>query len=527
MGLGAIVPWVGWSDDPQSKWASRLYSREFSVTVDRKGLERLERRDFATHSNACAEALHRVGEWLLTPTYWFIQSVARANNPLPGANKECTWRGRQITNRAKVSAALTAVPTMVSLPLGLSVRAMAHGWRPLVSVLNAAPPDYRPPKIYLDAERPLHIRSANLCLVPRSVAIAIDVRDPVERARELGQAMLDDPHPPSIIFVQEAWNEDAVKALWAIAKKRYYFGICHVAPQIVGMNASVMVLSQHPIEELVFERYKNMVTTHSPPPRGILRVTLATEKGSLLVYNSHTQSMRGGAFSKARLLQLQQLQAMVQRDAEANAGVWQLIVGDLNSPDFLENGKPSSPDETPVLSYLHSHFDDLFLKDHDRSGIRTAGHPRFLAADNQKMGQYNFDEPRASWYDGPMGNCPEAFWGREGWFSKQHATRTRYDYIATPKNQQVAGRRLTGHVEMRRYVVKSTAQSAPSDHLPVDALIWVEAVNTPSQKGTREGNAALSATEWAAFAAHVETERSAERKAPLTTGQGMAQPLKA
>jgi endonuclease/exonuclease/phosphatase family metal-dependent hydrolase len=419
------------------------------------------------HEGELAEAAHVMSETLLLPTRWFVQAITRFKQPAPGQDKESVWWNRGVKVVSGFTAVGMAMQALVSLVVGLPLRWIEHGWRPFMGVLNAAPEGFRPATVRLTPEEPLHVRSANLCLVPKHVASGVDVRDPVERAQQIAQSWVSDPNRPKIVFLQEGWNEDAVKALHEGAKEVYPFGILNVAPQIVGMNASVGVLSQLPIEEVVFERYRNMVAPHSIPPRGILRVRIQTDRGPVLFYNSHTQSMRSEEYARARLSQLQQLNEMVARDAQSEPNVLQCIVGDLNTPTHLEDGRPVHAEEQRVQTYLHQRFQDLFLQDHDAQGVRTQGMPRWLNTDNGRMG-LELEEPRASWYNGPMDLYPAAGWGTRAWFGRQPALTTRYDYVAVPN-----GNRLTGRVEMRRYVVPRGTQSAPSDHLQVDAELWV------------------------------------------------------
>jgi exonuclease III len=474
-------------------WARRAYSQPFSVIVTQEQLEQLQTREYRTHSSLVASALHAVGDtFCLGPVRLFWHAKERCKTPLPGTDQAQACKGRSIKAVSGVGALALAVPGVVSTLVGVPVRALEHRWRPLFQFMNLAPAGYKPPTIHLTQERPFDVWTANLGLVPSSVCYMNDVRGSEERASELARAILAARQPPTMICAQELWNEDAAKAFITGLGDRYPFMIHNVAPQIVGMNASVAIFSQHPISEVAFEKFEDMVFPHSLPPRGILRVRVETEKGPLYVYNLHTQSMREDKHSEARLKQLGQLRAMMRRDKERDAGAIQVVMGDFNITDLNEDGQRCGAKADETLAYFHEHFDDLFLNDHDRSGKRTSGEPQFLNDDNAVMGLEGLPEPRASWYNGPMQTTAElrAGWGTDGWFGRQEADRARYDRIATLA--QSAGPHLIGRVESRRWTMVPAGGTRPvsgcSDHLIVHGRLWLDGSSAES-KGDGKGDA--------------------------------------
>ena len=185
----------------------------------------------------------------------------------------------------------------------------------------------------------------------------------------------------------------------------------------------------------------------------------------------------------------------------------QVLVGDLNTSTITawgEDNLESNNPEKKVQDKLNECFEDLFLKDHDKiTGQRSSGAPVYLQKDNEKMNSKNLDEPSGTWYVGPFAE-PRGFtgkslqkhkekdrkkydykteknpnvkteesvsWGTPRWRNSQTANTARFDYILIPKRQKQL---LDGNVEIRRVLVPKEAHSAPTDHLPVDAKIWLK-----------------------------------------------------
>lgn len=448
-------------------YACRIYPLPFAKLLSKSMLDKVGSSRCQTHYTLSAEGLHKLSEWVLMPTKWFAQSYYRIQNPLPGAHKDCIWWGRAVRVSCLAVMAITSIPAIVCGVIGLTLRAIDHGKRPLVSYLESFDPANSIPRIDCTEANPFHMRTANLALTPTSVAHSIDLRPPLVRAREIGESIMGDSMAPSFIMAQEGWNEDASEALCAILRKKYPYILHNIAPQIIGMNSGMMVFSQHPIEEVAFVRFEGMLTSHSPPPRGILRVRLKTAQGDLLIYGVHTQSCTGDAQAAARLIQVKQLHAWVAEDARLEPNVLQIITGDLNTTAIEEDELPSSPAEKEVLDYLDDHFIDPFNQDHDANGLRTEGMPHFLAADNARM-QLALMEGQGTWVFGPHNftKAPISSYGYPDWYMEQRVSRARYDRTLLPK-----GTRLQGKTEHRRIVTKEGAHSPPSDHLFVDTRL--------------------------------------------------------
>ncbi len=111
-------------------------------------------------------------------------------------------------------------------------------------------------------------------------------------------------------------------------------------------------------------------------------------------------------------------------------------------------------------------------------------------------------EPTGSWYYGPFAEpgiflslkeylekwwyqLPEPnqyielgkpLWGTPQWQKEQRAT-ARFDYILVPRDDEQAIKRektIEGICEIRRPCVAEDAQSASTDHFPIDARIWIQ-----------------------------------------------------
>lgn len=470
-------------------YAHRVYPKPYVVTID--SFEK--KNSFAVHNYPLLTTLHHINERLiLLPCKTFLYAQATFIEPFPGANKDQPLWHTLAKKTTSLSVSLfTFTPALISLGYGMAIRALEHKFRPFLQYLYT--PKNSEEKITLEKENPLHIAAFNVSFTPTCVNIKMDLRPPVERAKELAKSIINDPHRPKVLIIEEGWHEEALQEFCILLREVYPHIIYHVAPHIFGMSSGIAVFSAYEIEEVKFLRFENMIPFHSLPPRGVLRVRLATTKGPLYLYGGiHTQSMDGFACAKARLHQIRQLKNFVDEEK----GSLQVIMGDLNICLHDLYGQ-KNPTETPVIEEFNQHFEDLFLKDHDLdTGLRTKGKPLFLEHDNKRM-HLILPEPVASWYDGPFMREPikskaikalEAdclrngfnppklckklslpTWGTRLWFLEQSAQNPRYDYIAVPK-----GSPLDGLVEIRRIVMESWQQSPSSDHLPVHALIWTK-----------------------------------------------------
>jgi endonuclease/exonuclease/phosphatase family metal-dependent hydrolase len=479
--------------------APLFYPETFSIELTQKDLKEVASETFRTHLSKKSEVAHLLTEQLvLLPFYAFIHAQSYCVQSCPGAGKETpSWQAKIIKITAATSSALTFFPGFHSLLLGLTLRALTHTDRPFVQYLRSSDEKR---SIALSEGSPFHIATHNVSLTPSSVNIKMDLRPPMERAHELAEALLEDPHPPALLMIEEGWHEGALKVLCTRLQKTYPHILHSVAPGFWGMSSGIAFFSKHEIEDIKYVRFEKMPFPHNLPLRGFLRVRLATEKGPLYVYGGvHTHSMCDCEGAELRKAQLKQLTQAVSDDALKNPACLQIVMGDLNTTpvDLFGHDHQNQP-EGEVWRGLQQDFEDLFLRDHDVWGNRNRSTAHFLALDNARMG-LSLDEPCASWYDGPFlrepergailsqmredlekhdvdfpviaagkGISKEPSWGTTRWFEEQMAVNARYDAILLPH-----GSALTGYAEIRRIVMKAGSVSAASDHLPVHALIWL------------------------------------------------------
>ena len=79
--------------------------------------------------------------------------------------------------------------------------------------------------------------------------------------------------------------------------------------------------------------------------------------------------------------------------------------------------------------------------------------------------QHEYEAPNV---EGILVGLP-ATWGTPAWRAHQPANTARFDYVLIPQENP---HHLSGRAEIRRVIAPDGAQSAASDHLPVDARIW-------------------------------------------------------
>ena len=478
-----------------------FYPKTFSVKITKEELKSCATKTFETHLCQSARCAHLFTEKLLfLPFYAFIHCQAYAVQPCPGSGKETSqWKKNFIQCISRVGCVFTFFPGMHSLIWGLTLRLWTHTERPFVQYLHTP---HKKESLFLHQTKPLHVATHNVSFTPSSVNIKMDLRPPLKRAQELAESLLEDPDPPAVLMIEEGWHEEALKILCTKLQSIYPHILHSVAPGFWGMSSGIALFSKHEVEEIQYVRFKNMPIPHNIPPRGYLRVLFTSEKGPLYIYGGvHTHSMCDYQSTRARKAQLKQLAEGVAEDAKMEPGSLQIIMGDMNTTaiDMYGHDNKTQP-EGEVWRQLQDDFYDLFLADHDPiSGLRTRGVPYFLKSDNQRMG-LSLEEPCASWYDGPFLREPEktailsqmredlsehqiAFplmatgkgvsktpsWGTSGWFEEQMALNARLDAILLPKKSP-----LQGFAEIRRIVMKKGSQSPASDHLRVDALLWLD-----------------------------------------------------
>lgn len=486
--------------------ANALYPEQYSVTLDQKFLHTFEVVRYKTHTSICAERLHQISEILLKPWSWNVQFLGHLFQPLPGENKERYLWGLTIQVSCLFLWLITIPFAMVSLTLAFPLRCIDHCYRPAIGYMDnsgfAQAKVKTQEELILSKESPLHIRTHNVGFVPTFISITGDLRHPAIRAKELVESILHDPCKPDIIFFQETFHEDATQILCEGIKEEYPYIIHNVAPQISGLNSGSMVASKYPIENVQFERFEHMLGPELLSPRGIIKIGLKSIKGPVILYGCHTQAIIGEDRATARFHQLEQIKKCMEADAVEEPHVIQILVGDFNTSRVSAWGEdnliPSGQAEERVLKRFNDYFEDFYLKDHcPLTGRRVQGESFYLQVDNKRL-QEDLIEPSGSWYHGPFADPGIIFeakssfdrwlhdrptpqkveeiemqksnWGSANWRKQQSANTARFDYILIPKEQTV---KLDGRVEIRRVIVPADAQSASTDHLPVDGRIWL------------------------------------------------------
>ncbi|MCD6040342.1 MAG: sphingomyelin phosphodiesterase 3-like [Gammaproteobacteria bacterium] len=505
--------------------AAYYYSDTYSVDISQDQLNSIGTPVFTTHRDPIAEKSHHFSQFCLIPWRKSAQLLGSAFQSQPGANKDNSIvRARPFRILVGVvgilSLSVSAVIALVTLPVHLAAWA-GYKSRPVISYMNVNKDKQASPLSQIDeeksallvaemtAEKPLHVRTHNLGFVLETMSIVNDLRPVSDRANEIAAAILGDEYPPDVICFQEAFHEDGSRILCNKLKDKYPYIVSGVLPTATGFNSGEMVVSKYPIANIHFQRLQHMLGPERLTPRGILRVQINTKQGPLDIYNVHTQALLGKDRAKAREKQLEQIKKIMKEDFEQR-GHLQILMGDLNTSTLTAWGESNGTHDNPeqgVQQQLLEGFEDIYLRDHiSLQGYRTIDTPKFLKSDNNKMGVGDLPEPTGSWYIGPYAASTTLInsqmlaykerdqkkhdytfasgvkvenpvsWGTKAWRKKQPANTARFDYILFPrykdKDGQSISSQLDGRAEIRRIVVSSNAQSAPSDHLPVDAQIW-------------------------------------------------------
>ncbi len=462
---------------------------------------------FSTHTSSFAQKLHALSEAILIPGRFSLQMGARILEPLPGKDKNSKLIGLVIRISAAVALLILLPFAIISSPFGLILRCIDHQFRPFCSIMgpNGSRSSYN--TISLTENRPLHVRTHNLGLVPSSMSILGDLRCPKIRAQEIVQSIVGDLYQPDILCFQEVFHEDATSILVHGIHSEYPYIIHTIAPNITGFSNGTVIASKYPIEQINFQLLDHMIGPEKVTPRGVIKITISSEKGPIAIYSAHIQALTGKERAEARLQQIKEIQSFIAKDKEELPSLTQILVGDFNTSRVTAWGEdhlePEGQPEAAVFQYLQEEFNDLYLNDHDPlTGARVVGtHSRYLDFDNRRSG-VDLEEPTGSWHLGPCHSkdasivasrlfksmasnrkkhssptpkriqqisIPKSNWGTDTWHSHQVANTARIDYILTPK---LSDPHFESAVEIRRTYLPKETHSASSDHLPVDGIFW-------------------------------------------------------
>lgn len=493
-----------------SQSAKLNYADNYSVKISGEQLKGIAKPSFYTHINPISEKIHRASQFLLIPWKKSCQFVGSSLQSRPGANKEDTsyLRSRPVRFLMGVTGFLMMIASTALAILTSPVHIAAlcvYRSRPVIGFIDNS--DKTKPYVLprLAQEQPFHVRSHNLGFVLETMSITGDLRPVCERAHEVAENVLNDPHQPDLMIFNEAFHEDGTRILCDKLKDRYHYILPGVLPSASGFNSGALVASKHPILDVQFHCLEHNIGPERLSPKGVIRVKIQTAEGPVHIYSVHTQALIGKDRAEARYKQLIQIDALMKKDFEDR--IPQILMGDLNTSVITAWGESNIADknnpEVKVQNQLEKSFVDLYLNDHHAyNGLRTSGAPQYLNSDNTRMGLAGqLPEPSGSWYVGPFAE-PTTFltsnlfkhnqkdrrknkycaplahgievefpatWGTTQWRTRQAANTSRFDYILVPKH---CSHLLDGRVEIRRVVVPEGAQSASTDHLPVDAAIW-------------------------------------------------------
>ena len=487
------------------------YADNYSVSISEEQLSSIAQTSFYTHSSPIAEKIHKASQFLLTPWKKSIQLVGSSLQPCPGSNKDnisCLKSGPVLfsTGVAGFLMMIGSVALAIfTLPVHIAALC-AYSSRPVIGYIDNSDETtpHNLPK--LSQEHPLHLRTHNLGFVLETMSITGDLRPVCERALEIADNVPNDPYQPDLMLFYEAFHEDGTRILCNKLKNTYPYIISGVLPTASGFNSGALIAGKHPILDVQFHCLEHNIGPERLAPKGVIRATIRTDKEPIHIYSAHTQALIGKDRAEARYKQLLQINALMKKDYEEDHFP-QILMGDLNTSVITAWGESNVADknnpEFKVLVQLKKCFLDLYLRDHDAyNGLRTSGTPQYLDSDNTRMGMRGLlPEPSGSWYIGPFAepitflasnvfkhnlrdrqknkyNAPRehginvespATWGTTQWRTRQTANTSRFDYVLVPK---YSSNLLDGRVEIRRVVVPEEAQSASTDHLPVDAIIW-------------------------------------------------------
>jgi endonuclease/exonuclease/phosphatase family metal-dependent hydrolase len=342
---------------------------------------------------------------------------------------------------------------------------------------------------------PFTVRTHNLGFVYDFMRIVGDLRDVKTRAAEIGHWLRTSPELPEVIVFQEGFHLDATGVLCEQLKEKYPYVIHNIAPHISGLNNGAIIASQHPIEELTYRPFDNMLGPEKWSTRGLIKVRIQRNGKPIDVYGTHLQALLGKERAAVRAQQIGQIAEWVKEDQRKNPASAAIVVGDMNASQVTAWGERSEEDAV-FFEKAEKDFVDIFRNDHDELGKRTSGSPRYAQKDSPEG--HHLEEPSGSWFVGPFADkglimsLKELYervvhhvpvktqakkmprphhWGTPNWSAVQHACSARFDFIFRFKKSRFTG--WFDRAEIRRVKVDPKVQSAPSDHAPLDARIRI------------------------------------------------------
>lgn len=460
---------------------------------DSMRLESIKQGEFHTHGNHTrVELIYRANEVIAMPWKKTLQFFAYSVEPFPGKDKESSRWKYAVVRVSSVAFSLLLAPIgIVSNVLSVPLRGYTHIYRPRVSYLYTNSVEN---VMETKTGEPFHIRTLNLGFSYEFHRILDNLRPTLQRSREIGRWIIEDRESPEVICFQEAFHEDGVRLLCEMIRERYPFIIHNISPNMMGLNSGLMVASKYPIKETDFHPFDNIIGPEKLSSRGVFRFRIEREGCKIDVYTTHLQALVSQERVRIRKQQLETILCCMEEDKkklEEKADI-QILAGDLNASRETTWGLFYSEDHE-FLENLQKNFEDPFLLDHDEEGNRTSSLAKYVEMDSPDK-QACLKEPKGSWcygidlrspfkrlcngvvYDLPKRRRPKMImerstWGTSKWAKVQGAFTARLDYLLRKK--EGISINLKDRAEIRRIRVLPTAQSAPSDHLPVDGEFWI------------------------------------------------------
>ncbi len=347
----------------------------------------------------------------------------------------------------------------------------------LVRFMDAAPRDYKPP----DTEK-LHLATYNIAGLPPIIDAVKDVLPAKERMKEFAE-WINRQNPenlPLVIGLQEAFDQEASELFTDEVKERYPYAVTRAGwadIPVLGGSSGLEVHSRVPIKSAAFYPFTDLDgfgvrCSH----RGFLRVEVDLGNGkSALIYVTHTQPHADPKHQEIRKNELTLIRNCMENDRKEDLkkGIDRegnyYLMGDLNVANVNDEDMVEINEYNALIApgEVLASFDDPYLTEHSKEGVRTTGSPRFLKDD---VGDKKIEEPLGSFYRGPeQKDRGEGGYGTKNFSKGSHPTvaNCRLDYILRLKEESP---HVVGVAEIRHILPKKITTTAISDHLLVSAL---------------------------------------------------------
>ncbi len=289
--------------------------------------------------NCLAKPTYWAGRWLIEP---MAQGIALVERPLERSMKE-NVHGRHPSENWEIARRVCWVATGLFLCL-IGAPLFCLG-APLLILGSSAKADMT----YIQPENdhkappladPLRMITFNLGALPEWITVRNQLTPVSERIDGFIEYLQNNPDKYHCIALQELFDQFAIAEIVKRCRNIFPYMLVDVAPQIVGMNSGLAILSKFPLNNPSFRGFKDLRGDDAWANKGVLRAKVDLGNNNhVVLFNAHLQagySENAQIHRKSCLDEIETLyDERVSPDITNAAAVY--TMGDLNITYFDED----------------------------------------------------------------------------------------------------------------------------------------------------------------------------------------------